>query len=193
MHRHNHYEAAFEAYLRQQQLCYIAVDESRRSILGEGPVKSLDFIVYGGAESRLLVDVKGRMFPALVNGRPRRVWQNWSTRADIDGMERWLSRVGPGYQGLLVFMYYVLPMVELPPETPDLWEWRGRQYLLRAVDVFEYQRYMKVRSPRWDTVHLPLGVFRELVRPFADFACAEACSVAAVEEYANFGNDDDVY
>jgi hypothetical protein len=45
--RSNHYEAAFEGWLQQQRLCYVAVDETRRCVLGEGPVKSLDFIVYG--------------------------------------------------------------------------------------------------------------------------------------------------
>jgi len=169
MHRHNHYEAAFEAYLRQQHVCYIAVNETRRSMLDDEPVKSLDFIVYGAPETRLLVDVKGRKFPALVNGQVRRVWQNWSTGEDITGLERWLDRVGPGYQALLVFVYQVLPVVQLPPGTPDLWEWRDRKYLLRAVDVFDYQRHMRIRSPRWGTVHLPHKAFRELVRPFSEF------------------------
>ena len=31
MNRDNHYEAAFEAYLRARRLPYIAVDEARRS------------------------------------------------------------------------------------------------------------------------------------------------------------------
>src|SRR5438067_2258594 len=60
MDRSNHYEAAFEAYLQWHKLCYVGVDETRRSRLGETPVKSLDFIVYGESGSRLLVDVKGR-------------------------------------------------------------------------------------------------------------------------------------
>ncbi len=47
MDRSNHYEAAFEAYLQEQRLCYVAVDERRRAILGESKVKCLDFIVYG--------------------------------------------------------------------------------------------------------------------------------------------------
>ncbi|MFL5329954.1 MAG: HYExAFE family protein [Gemmataceae bacterium] len=47
MDRGNHYEAAFEDYLRDRALPYIGVDETRRSLLGDGPVKSLDFIVYG--------------------------------------------------------------------------------------------------------------------------------------------------
>jgi hypothetical protein len=34
--RDNHYEAAFEEYLRSKQVPYVAVDEARRSLLGDG-------------------------------------------------------------------------------------------------------------------------------------------------------------
>ena len=73
MDRANHYEAAFEAYLQWHRLCYVAVDETRRSMLGEERVKSLDFIVHGDGGSRLLVDVKGRRFPGGTAERPRNV------------------------------------------------------------------------------------------------------------------------
>ena len=169
MDRSNHYEAAFEAYLQWHRHCYVAVDETRRSMLGEERVKSLDFIVYGDSGARLLVDVKGRRFPGGKPERPRRVWECWSTRADIDGLERWASRFGAGYQGLLVFAYHVLPSVELPDDTADLWTWRGRRYLLRAVAASEYREHMRVRSPRWGTVSLPNAVFRRLVRPLHHF------------------------
>jgi hypothetical protein len=169
MDRANHYEAAFEAYLQWHRLCYVAVDETRRSMLGEERVKSLDFIVHGDGNARLLVDVKGRRFPGGKPERPRRVWECWSTREDIDGLERWTTRFGLGYQGLLVFAYHVLPSVELPEDTEDLWTWRGRRYLLRAVTACDYREHMRVRSPRWGTVSLPNAVFRRLVRPLHHF------------------------
>jgi hypothetical protein len=166
MDRSNHYEAAFEAYLQWHRLCYVAVDETRRPMLGESPVKSLDFIVFGENGARLVVDVKGRRFPAGPAGKQRRVWECWSTREDIDGLERWVNLWGKGYQGLLVFSYHILPSVELPAQTEDLWTWRGRRYLLRAVEVNAYRQHMRVRSPKWSTVDLPRLAYRELVRPF---------------------------
>jgi len=170
MDRSNIYETAFEAYLRQQRLCYIAVDEARRSFLDEGPVKSLDFIVYGGEESRLLVDVKGRRYPGGTADKPRKVWQNWATRADIDGLQRWSERFGSGYTGLIVFVYGIQPPFQMPLDTEDLWEWRGRQFLLRALTVDVYRRHMRPRSLKWGTVHLATPVFRELIQPFSAFA-----------------------
>jgi hypothetical protein len=169
MDRTNHYEAAFEAYLQWHRHCYVAVDETRRSLLGDGPVKSVDFIVHGVGGARLVVDVKGRRFPGGKPERPRHVWECWTTRDDLDGLERWAELFGPGYRGLLVFAYHVLPTIELPDDTEDLWTWHGRRYLLRAVVAEDYRQYMRVRSPRWGTVSLAQGDFRRLVRPLYHF------------------------
>src|SRR5262249_24577172 len=151
------------------------VDETRRAVLNDSPVKSLDFVVYGDQGARLLVDVKGRRFPGGPPGKPRRVWECWSTRDDIDCLQRWTGLFGPGYQGILVCTYHLHSSVALPEDTDDLWTWRGRRYLFRAVAVDDYCRHMRVRSPSWETVSLPGAVFRQLVRPLHHFthgACA---------------------
>lgn len=164
MDRGNHYEAAFEAYLRAQRIGYIAVNETRRTELDDEPVKSLDFIVCAN-ETRFLIDVKGRRFPGGTTDKPRCIWQNWSTREDIDGLARWEEHFGLDSTGVLAFVYHVLPMIELPLGTRDVWHWRGRRYLMRAVLAADYRLAMRVRSPRWGTVHLPTSSFRHLVRP----------------------------
>ena len=169
MDRSNHYEAAFEAYLQWHRFCYVAVDETRRAMLGDTPVKSLDFIVYGDAGSRLLVDVKGRRYPGGKEGRWRRVWECWSEQEDIDGLVRWSELFGPDYQALLVFAYQLLPEAAIPDDAEDLWTWRGKRYLLRAIRIDEYRQHMRVRSPSWGTVWLPSAAFRELARPFHHF------------------------
>jgi hypothetical protein len=167
--RSNHYEAAFEAYLQWHRLCYVAVDETRRSMLGDIPVKSLDFIVYSEEGARLLVDVKGRRYPSGPTQHQRRVWECWSTLDDISGLEQWAQIFGENYQGLLVFAYHVLPAETLPDDVTDLWTWRGRRYLLRAIPAEAYCRSMRVRSPKWSTVFLPGTIFRQLARPFHEF------------------------
>jgi hypothetical protein len=169
MDRSNHYEVAFESYLQQQRLGYVAVDETRRALLGESPVKSLDFLVFGRDGARLVIDVKGRRFPSGTPKKPRLVWETWSFREDIDGLERWSNLAGPSFRGLLVFAYHLHPSVNLSDNTPDLHICRGRRYLFRAVEVDEYRRHMRVRSPRWGTVCLPRDAFRAVVRPLRDF------------------------
>ncbi len=89
MDRSNPYEAAFEAYLKANGLCTVAVDETRRSLCGTTSVKNLDFIVLGPSGIRLLVDVKGRQFPGGPAGKERvclgelvhaeRAWRGWPT------------------------------------------------------------------------------------------------------------------
>jgi hypothetical protein len=166
MDHSNPYEAAFAAYLQQHGLCHVAVDETRRASWGRTSVKSLDFIVLGPSGARLLVDVKGRRFPGGTAGKPRYVWENWSTREDIAGLASWTNLFGARSLGLLVFLYQIEPAVSVPADTPDLWSWCDRRYLLRAVTLDEYRRHMRVRSPKWGTVCLPGKTFRALARPF---------------------------
>ena len=169
MKRDNHYEVAFEAFLRARGVGFVAVDEARRSLLGEADVKSLDFIIVGPDDAKLVVDVKGRKFPGTSGGKPVKTWQNWCERDDVHGLIRWAERFGPGFRGVLAFAYHILPTVALPDDTPDLFTFRDRVYLMRAIEVTDYAEHMERRSPSWGTVHLPAATFRRLVRPFSEF------------------------
>lgn len=172
MDRGNHYELAFESYLQHHRVCYVAVDETRRAPLGDVPVKSLDFLVFGRDGTRLVVDVKGRRFPGGPPGRPRRVWECWSHKDDLDGLERWARAAGDDYRGLLVFAYLLDEAVHLPDGTPDLFAYRGDRYLFRAVESAVYREHMRPRSRRWETVSLSREVYRALVRPVREFTAA---------------------
>lgn len=169
MDRHNPYEAAFEAYLNEKGLCYVGVDEKKRSSLDNVPVKNLDFIVLGARGTRLLIDVKGRRFPGGAAPRERRVWENWTTQEDIHGLDSWGRLFGAGYVALFVFMYRIGAHTQLPGAT-DLWTWQDERYRLLAVSVEDYRRHMRSRSPRWGTVHLAGSSFRSLARPFSYFS-----------------------
>jgi hypothetical protein len=170
MDRSNAYETAFEAYLKSQGLCTVAVDETRRALWGTLSVKNLDFIVLGRSGTQLLVDIKGRQFPGGPAGKERYVWENWSTQEDLNGMASWSRLFGPHALGLFVFSYRIGPTVTLAEDTVDLWTWRDQRYLLRAVTVEAYRRHMKMRSPKWGTVCLAGAVFRQLARPFRFFS-----------------------
>jgi hypothetical protein len=169
MLRGNHYERAFEGWLQSQRLCHVVVDETRRSLLCDGPIKSLDFIVLGPSGARLVVDIKGKRFPSGTAGKQRKVWKNWANREDVESLARWVPLLGPGYEGIFVFAYHLQPGFELLENTRDLFIWHDRQYLLRAVEVEAYRRHMYTISPRWDTVALPAAAFRKLLRPVSHF------------------------
>jgi hypothetical protein len=134
--RSNHYEAAFEEFLRQRQIPYVAVDEKKRALLGDASLKSLDFIVSPVLGSSWLVDVKGRRFPA---GGPRQkqYWKNWSTRDDVRSLTAWQQLFGRTSRGLFVFAYEVAgDRAPLPADR--LFIYSNRLYGFLGVTLDDY-------------------------------------------------------
>lgn len=166
--RSNHYEAAFEAYLRQRRLPYVAVDEQRRTLTPLRSLKSLDFIVTASGTQQLLIDVKGRKFPSGSNGHR---WENWTDSEDLPQLLMWEGLFGSGFRAVLVFAYFLQPECgEVPFE--EVFEFRGRRYAFVGVWADEYRAAMQMRSPKWQTVYLPSQAFRELRAPLSRFLSA---------------------
>ncbi len=163
--RHNHYEAAFEDYLRSRQIAYVAVNEQRRAVEAGGSLKSVDFIVSpesdGAPTSRWLVDVKGRRFPS-----GRQYWRNWTTDEELDCLARWRDRFGDGFHGVLVFAYELVGD-RSPVPTHEVHYYRDRPYAFVAIAADDYRRLCRPLSARWGTVSLPTPEFRRLARPVA--------------------------
>ena len=164
----NHYEVAFDAYLRERGAATLPIVEARRSYLDEDSVKSPDFVVVAPSEARLVVDVKGRKFGGSTE-HPRRIWQNWCLRDDVTSLESWTEHFGVGFRGILAFVYHLAPEIAIAPFTPDVFVYRDSRYLVRGVDVALYRSAMRTRSPRWSTVHLSTSAFRAAVKPFSYF------------------------
>ena len=177
--RHNHYDAAFETYLRERRTPHIVVDEQRRSLMANSSLKSMDFIVYA-PDRNLLVDVKGRKFPsgAETNGHK---WENWATKDDLESLLRWQRVFGNDFRAVLVFAYHVIHPRWLC-ELEDPFEFRGKTYSFYGVWVNEYFLQMRGRSASWETVSLPSRAFRELRLPMADFF-QSARDVAEIPKY----------
>lgn len=165
--RHNHYDAAFEAYLRQERTPHVVVDESRRALLQNVSLKSMDFIVTSRRGKNLLVDVKGRRFPSG-GERGTHTWENWATEDDLSSLARWQGVFGDGFRSVLVFAYDIVEPRFLP-RFHDRFEFRDRQYAFFGVWVDEYQTAMRTRSASWSTVTLPGAEFRRLRQPIAAF------------------------
>ncbi len=179
--RHNHYEAAFEAYLRAERIPYVAVSEQRRALTEDRSLKSVDYIVSpskggtGGGVS-WLVDVKGRRFPA--GGRRKQYWKNWSTRDDIDSLGRWRGRFGPGFDAALVFAYHLT--AEASPVPPDqVFYFRDEAYAFVGLPLEQYVRAARQLSERWQTLAMPVAQFRQSARSVHEMfagSAAVACS-----------------
>jgi len=165
--RDNHYEAAFEAYLRSRQVPYVAVDEAKRSLASDGrSIKNLDFIVASASGVSWLVDVKGRRFPS---GEDQHYyWKNWSTSDDVESLRRWEALFGEQFVGLFVFAYNIVGD-RAPLSAERLFEFRGALYGFVAVRLADYASAARPISPAWDTVAVPTAEFRRLARPVDDF------------------------
>lgn len=165
--RRLHYDHAFEQYLRQRAVPYVAVDEARRALcarpapgLADQSLKSFDFVVYGCKQGHWLVDVKGRKH----SGRWARCFDNWVTRADVDSLARWQGLFGRGFRGLFAFLYWC---EAVPAESlfQEVFTCDHRWYALLAVTLDDYRQHLRPRSPRWQTVHIGARAFQELASP----------------------------
>ncbi len=161
--RWNHYDVAFEAFLRERRNPYVSVDERRRALSEDATLKSLDFIVYSAAGRNLLVDVKGRRFPS---GRVSRgqYWENWVTEEDLDSMLRWERVFGDGFRAALVFAYDLVGS-ESASFHSLVWTFGRRQYSFYGIWVDEYAASSRTRSRSWETVSIPRSRFDALRRP----------------------------
>jgi len=173
--RENHYEAAFEAYLRARAVPYVAVDETKRALAPDQSLKSLDFIVSAPGQ-RWLVDVKGRKFPS---GQGRhRWWKNWSTRDDLRGLASWERLFGREFSSYLVFAFVLLgTRSPLPPE--QLFAFRARKYAFLAITHLEFATHARLVSPKWDAMAVPIRRFRALARPVESLLAIPATNVSS--------------
>jgi hypothetical protein len=163
--RANLYEAAFEQFLRDRRMPYVAVDEAKRSMLPDATLKSLDFMVAAPGGGTWLVDVKGRRFPS---GEQKQYWRNWSTRDDLRSLAQWEELFGPRSQALFVFAYKVVGRrAPLPAEL--LYPFRGALLGFVGIRLCDYVPHARLISPKWQTVALSTRRFRQLAEPFETF------------------------
>jgi hypothetical protein len=151
--RSNHYEAAFEGYIRSLRVPCVAVDEAKRALFGDEGVKNPDFLLYPRSGLNLVVEVKGKRGK---NARGRRDWENWVTTDDLDGLARWQTMFGPGFRAILAFAYAEpLPPFPLPKDADGAFE--------------DYIAHLRSRGPAWKAVAMARAAFRRRVRPLREW------------------------
>ena len=166
MLRWNHYEMAFEAYLKERKIPFLAMAERYRNPLDDGStLKNLDFVISRSIGTSWLIDVKGRQFPSNTHGG---YWKQWATQDDLIGLRHWEKMFGERFTGLLVFAYLICGNKAPLPEH-QLFEYRQRLYGFVGISVADYLTEIRVLSPKWHTFAMPTERFRQLAKPFEDF------------------------
>lgn len=159
----NKYEQAVEAWLIDNQIKFVKVDQAKRSYFARSKVKSFDFMVYCDNGKLLLVEVKGRRFKgeslAGLGGL-----QNWVTLEDVSGMLKWEEVMGECSRAVFVFAYE-FDNVDVERDGIDVFSFDNREYVFFMAAVGDYCQHMRSRSIKWNTVSLSAKDFREILTP----------------------------
>ena len=170
MRRSNHYEAAFEGFIRSIRVPCVAIDEAKRAICGDDDLKNPDFLLYPQFGSNLVVEVKGKR--AQERAGPAQLGE-----LGHDGRSRWsgalagdvragISR-GPG-----VCLCRADRRVPVAAQN-GAYEFRGLEYRFWAVGLDDYVAHLRSRGPAWKAVAMARRAFRRRVQPSTRMAADE--------------------
>jgi len=154
----NHYERAFENWLIDNRIQYVAVDEHKKTAFGRSKIKSFDFLLYPPGGQIIIAEVKGRLFKGTTFAKLTGL-ECWVTAEDIDGLAEWQQVFGPDHLAVFVFAYRV-ENVDVDFDGRDFYDFDENRYVFFAVKLDDYRKFMKRRSPKWQTVTLPADKFR---------------------------------
>jgi len=155
----NQYEQAFENWLIENRIQYIAIDEHKRTAFARCKVKSFDFLVYPANGQIIIAEVKGRKFKGTSLARLTG-FECWVTIEDVDGLVKWQQVFGAGYQAVFVFVYKI-EKIDVDFDGRYVFDFGGDRYMFFTIKLEDYRSFMKRRSPKWQTVTLPAEKFRK--------------------------------
>jgi hypothetical protein len=157
----NHYEKAFESWLKDNGIQYLAVDQQKRTAFSRSKIKSFDFLFYTPDMRAFIAEVKGRKFSGK-NFSAFGSLPNWVTDDDITGLENWIRIFSSQYHGLFVFAYD-LENIDVETDGREIYEYLGKRYVFMAVRLADYLDGATVRSIKWKTLHLSAEYFKKCV------------------------------
>jgi len=144
--------------LIDNRIQYIAVDDQKRAAFGRSKIKSFDFLLYPRNQQIIIAEVKGRKFKgtsfAKLTG-----FECWVTTEDIAGLAKWQEVFGTAHLAVFVFTYRI-ENIDVDFDGRDTYEFDANRYVFFAVKLDDYRKFMKRRSPKWQTVTLPAESFR---------------------------------
>lgn len=163
----NKYERAFENWLKDSRIQYIAVDDHKKAMFTRCKIKSFDFLLYPRSGQTIIAEVKGRKFIgtslAKLTG-----FECWVTTEDVDGLAAWQKVFGPGHQAIFVFVY-AIENIDVDFDGRAVYEFDENRFTFFCIKLDDYRLFMKRRSPKWQTVTLPADKFRRCILGINEF------------------------
>jgi hypothetical protein len=157
----NQYERAFENWLIDNHIQYIAVDGRKRTAFVRCKIKSFDFLLYPRSGQIIIAEVKGRKFKGTSFAKLAGL-ECWVTLEDVNDLARWQEIFGPGHQAIFVFGYSV-ENIDVDFDGRPVYESEQKRFIFFCIKLADYRSSMKLRSPKWQTVTLPADKFRQCV------------------------------
>ncbi len=162
----NHYEQAFENWLKDHRIEYVTEYQHERATFRNVEIKSFDFLLYPHSRP-IIVEVKGRTFRGASLAKMAG-FECWVTAEDVDGLLTWQKILGGGHRALFVFAYK-MEKIDVDFNGKDVFDFDANRYLFFCVTLEDYRRFMKRRSPKWRTVTLPADKFRQCAKPLSEY------------------------
>ncbi len=167
--RNVHQEVAFEHYIRDKDVSYLAIDEAKRPM---GIDKNFDFLVFTKTKV-LAVDVKGKQIP--YKGRGGYLWETWIHSKDLTGLRQWedmfKSLLNCPVESLLVFVYLINDK-SFMKDFQTTYQYHGMTYGLTAITIRDFEKNKKVRSgfsTEKQVWQLPRKKAKELLKDISHF------------------------
>jgi len=155
----NLYEQAFENWLADNRIQYIAVDEHKRALFERSKIKSFDFLLYPHNQQVIIAELKGRRFKGTSFAKLTSL-ECWVTAEDVEGLARWQEVFGSEHRAVFVFAYQI-EKVDVDFDGREVYDFAPNRYIFFGVNLDDYRKFMKRRSPKWQTVTLPADKFRQ--------------------------------
>ena len=162
----NHYERAFENWLIDNRIEYVAEYQHERVTFQDTEIKSFDFLLCPHGRP-VIVEVKGRRFKGVSLAKMAG-FECWVTTEDVDGLLKWQQLLGAGHRAIFVFAYR-MQNIDVDFDGREVFDFDASKYLFFCVALEDYRNFMKRRSPKWQTVTLPADTFRQCATQLREF------------------------
>ncbi|MHC5060479.1 MAG: HYExAFE family protein [Planctomycetota bacterium] len=161
--RRTNYERVLESWLIENRVQYLPVDQQKRKVFARSRIKSFDFLLYPACSAPVIAEVKGRKFKGKSLAALARL-ECWVTMEDIRGLIRWEQVFADGFEAVFIFAYE-FENIDVETDGREVYDYQNKRYMFFGVRIEDYRKFMKVRSPKWQTVTLPAEKFRKFAIP----------------------------
>ena len=162
----NHYERAFENWLIDNRIEYVAEYQQERATFQDAEIKSFDFLLCPHSRP-VIVEVKGRKFKGFSLAKMAG-FECWVASEGGDGLLKWQQLLGAGHRAIFVFAYR-MQNIDVDFDGREVFDFDASKYLFFCVELEDYRKFMKRRSPKWQTVTLSADKFRQCAVPLREF------------------------